>query len=68
MLSPGLSDNLYVDEINLQDGSRDTQKIHKLMVERYLNGGGNVPHLNMDMRDEGVILLVSFVIMESVVR
>ena len=42
-------------------------KIHKLMVDRYSNGGGNVPHLNMEMSSEDTVLLAPFM-MESVVR
>ncbi|EJK52534.1 hypothetical protein THAOC_28176, partial [Thalassiosira oceanica] len=68
----GLSDNFDLRAINLQDGPNGLHtnrmcKIRKLIAERYRTGGGNVPHLNTEMRDEGAVLLAPFV-MESVVR
>ena len=43
-------------------------KIQKLMVQRYRKGGGgNVPHLNMEVSGEKSVLLAPFM-MESVVR
>ena len=42
-------------------------KIHKLMVQRYFYGGGNVPHLNTEMSSEDSVRLAPF-LLESVVR
>ena len=70
----GLSDNFDVEPINRAYCSPSSGlnmnrmwKIHKLMVDRYSNGGGNVPHLNMEMSSEDTVLLAPFM-MESVVR
>ncbi|EJK74218.1 hypothetical protein THAOC_04116 [Thalassiosira oceanica] len=68
----GLAEDFDLDAINSDRGSNGLCmnrmfKIHKLMVERYRNGGGNVPHLNSEMSGEDTVLLAPFV-MESVVR
>ncbi|EJK48637.1 hypothetical protein THAOC_32546, partial [Thalassiosira oceanica] len=68
----GLSGNFNLYAINSDRGSNGLYmnrmfKIHKLMVERYRNGGGNVPHLNTEMRGENSVLLAPY-LMESVVR
>ncbi|EJK59585.1 hypothetical protein THAOC_20168 [Thalassiosira oceanica] len=68
----GLSEDFDLDAINLESGSNGLYmnrmfKIHKLMTEWYRNGGGNVPHLNMEMTGEDSVLLAPF-LMESVVR
>ncbi|EJK77310.1 hypothetical protein THAOC_00864 [Thalassiosira oceanica] len=68
----GLTDDFDLDAINFDSGSNGLHmnricKIHKLMVERYRNGDGNVSHLNTDMRGEGSVHLAPFII-ESVVR
>ncbi|EJK45877.1 hypothetical protein THAOC_35487 [Thalassiosira oceanica] len=68
----GLSDKFDLEWINNQDGPNGLYenrmcKIHKLMAERYRNGGGNVPHLNLEMSGENAVLLAPF-LMESVVR
>ncbi|EJK75031.1 hypothetical protein THAOC_03259, partial [Thalassiosira oceanica] len=69
----GLSDDFDLDTTNLQGGSDaglcDNRmiKIHELMMERYCDGDGNVPHLNTEMSGEDSVLLAPF-LMESVVR
>ncbi|EJK51002.1 hypothetical protein THAOC_29875 [Thalassiosira oceanica] len=68
----GLSEDFDLDAINSDRGSNGLYmnrmfKIHKLIAERYRNGGGNVPHLNTEMRGEGSVLLAPYLI-ESVVR
>ena len=42
-------------------------KIHTLMVARYSNGGGNVPHLSMEMSGEDSVRLAPH-LLESIVR
>ncbi|EJK47650.1 hypothetical protein THAOC_33615 [Thalassiosira oceanica] len=68
----GLSDDFDLEWINEQEGwngicMNRMFKIHKLMAERYLNGGGNVPHLNTEMSGENAVFLTPY-LMESVVR
>jgi len=68
----GLTEDFDLEAINSDRGSNSLyvnrmRKMHKLMVERYCNGDGNVPHLNMEMGGEDSVLLAPFV-MESVVR
>ncbi|EJK43699.1 hypothetical protein THAOC_37829, partial [Thalassiosira oceanica] len=71
-LLEGLSGDFDLDAINCDSGSNGLHmnricKIYKLMVERYRNRDGNVPHLNMEIRGEDSVHLAPFV-MESVVR
>ncbi|EJK51825.1 hypothetical protein THAOC_28970 [Thalassiosira oceanica] len=68
----GLTQGFDILAINLESGSNGLYrnrmfKIHKLMMERYCDGDGNVPHLNKEMRGEGAVLLAPY-LMESVVR
>ncbi|EJK45220.1 hypothetical protein THAOC_36174, partial [Thalassiosira oceanica] len=68
----GLSEEFDLEAINWDSGSNGPYtnrmcKLHELMVERYCSVGGNVPHLNTEIRGEDSVLLAPFV-MESVVR
>ncbi|EJK53706.1 hypothetical protein THAOC_26798 [Thalassiosira oceanica] len=68
----GLSEYLNLYAINSDQDSNGLYtnricKIHKLIVKRYRNGGGNVPHLNTEMRGGDSVLLAPY-LMESVVR
>ncbi|EJK48642.1 hypothetical protein THAOC_32542 [Thalassiosira oceanica] len=68
----GLTEDFDLDAINRDRGSNGRymnrmSKIHKLMADRYRNGGGNVSHLNSEMGGEDAVLLAPY-LMESVVR
>ncbi|EJK69452.1 hypothetical protein THAOC_09290, partial [Thalassiosira oceanica] len=68
----GLSKDFDLHAINLESGPNGLFmnrmfKIHRVMVERCRNGGGNVPHLNTEMVGEDSVLLAPY-LMESVVR
>ncbi|EJK76400.1 hypothetical protein THAOC_01840, partial [Thalassiosira oceanica] len=68
----GLTGDFVLTAINSDSGLNGIHmnrmfKIHKLIAERYLTGGGNVPYLNMEMRGEDYVLLAPY-LMESVVR
>ena len=67
-----MTDDFDLDEINLEEGANRLctnrmVKINKLMVQRYRNGGGNVPHLDMEMSGEDTVLLAPY-LLESVIR
>ncbi|EJK60497.1 hypothetical protein THAOC_19136 [Thalassiosira oceanica] len=68
----GLSGDFDLYAINSYSGSNGLYmnrmcKMHRVMAGRYRSGGGNVPHLNSEMRGEDFILLAPY-LMESVVR
>lgn len=68
----GLSLRFDLQAINTRDGSNALAvnrmcKIHKVMVQRYREGGGNVPHLNTEMGGENYVRLAPY-LLESVVR
>ena len=72
----GLTEDFDLEAINGQSNGRyfiygrylnRMCKIHKLMVQRYFYGGGNVPHLNTEMSSEDSVRLAPF-LLESVVR